>query len=58
LAIGQPFVSKYRIVTRIGETRWLREITRPVWDEAGDTAQPRVLGNCRDVTAEHAAVIH
>jgi PAS domain S-box-containing protein len=58
LAQGQPFVGEYRIVTRSGETRWLREIARPVWDGAVDTAHPRVLGNCQDITAERTPLTH
>src|SRR5215813_6559710 len=32
-AAGQPDTSEFRILTKSGETRWLRNHGRPVWDE-------------------------
>ncbi|MDC0834572.1 hypothetical protein AY599_11000 [Leptolyngbya valderiana BDU 20041] len=47
-------VLEYRIVTRDGETRWLRDYARPNWQESeGDTV--RLLGAVQDITLSKTA---
>jgi PAS domain S-box-containing protein len=51
---GQLEVSEFRIVTKEGETRWLRDHIRPIWDEA----QERVIslyGAAQDITERKQA---
>jgi PAS domain S-box-containing protein len=49
LLSNQPGVSEYRIATRSGETRWLRDYGRPVWDEAQGRVV-RIIGAAQDIT--------
>ncbi len=49
LIAGQTDVSEFRIITRQGEVRWLREHGSPVWDE-GHTRVVRIFGAAQDVT--------
>jgi len=49
LLSGQPDVSKYRIITKSGEVRWLRAHGRPIWDESGSRIL-RYVGAARDIT--------
>ena len=49
LLAGQEDVSEYRIVTRDGEARWLRDYGRAVWDEA-DGPCDRIYGAVEDIT--------
>ncbi len=54
LLTGKTTVLEYRIRTREGEERWLRDISRPVWDdEAGRVT--RVFGAAQDVTRQRRA---
>ncbi|MGC9503629.1 PAS domain S-box protein [Baaleninema sp.] len=47
-------VLEYRIVTRDGETRWLRDYARPNWQESeGDKV--RLLGAVQDITLSKTA---
>jgi len=46
---GQPDVSEYRIITKEGEVRWLRDYTHPVWDEAQGRVV-RIIGAAQDIT--------
>lgn len=52
--VGQPAVSEYRIVTRDGEVRWLRDHGRPVWDEA-EGRLVRLYGAVQDITEQKKA---
>lgn len=45
----QPDMSEYRIVTKSGEVRWLRDYGRPVWDEAQGRVV-RIYGAAQDIT--------
>jgi len=45
---GQPLVVEYRVVTRDGEERWLRDRIRPVQNADGQTV--RIHGAVQDVT--------
>jgi PAS domain S-box-containing protein len=49
LLAGEADVSEYRIVTRSGETRWLRDYGRAVWDEAAGRVT-RIYGAVEDIT--------
>ncbi|MBO0727024.1 MAG: PAS domain S-box protein, partial [Blastocatellia bacterium] len=49
LLAGEEDVSEYRIVTRDGETRWLRDYGRAVWDE-GEGRVTRIYGAVEDIT--------
>jgi PAS domain S-box-containing protein len=49
LFAGEEDVSEYRIVTRDGETRWLRDYGRAVWDEAAGRVT-RIYGAVEDIT--------
>ncbi len=46
---GQPVESEYRIRTRKGNIRWLRDHGRPVWDTT-ENRLVRVYGAVKDVT--------
>jgi PAS domain S-box-containing protein len=49
LLAGEEDVSEYRIVTRDGETRWLRDYGRAVWDESAGHVT-RIYGAVEDIT--------
>ena len=54
LFAGQESTCEYRIVTRKGEVRWLRDSCRPVWDETqGRTTQ--MHGATQDITERKVA---
>ncbi len=60
LLAGQSDVSEYRIVTQDGETRWLRDYGRLVWDSAAGAAGERgrvahLYGAAQDIT-EHKRI--
>ncbi len=40
LLAGQPDVSEFRIITKDGKVRWLRDHSRPIWDNS----QKQVIG--------------
>jgi len=49
LLAGQPDTSEFRIRTKSGEVRWLRNYGRPVWDEAQEHVV-RLYGAGQDIT--------
>ncbi|MBI5652701.1 MAG: diguanylate cyclase [Chloroflexi bacterium] len=49
LGAGENYVGEYRLVTKRGETRWLRDYARPVWDAAAQRII-RVHGAAQDIT--------
>jgi len=51
---GQPSVSEYRIVTKDGKSRWLREYGYPIWDEAQGRVV-RIIGAAQDITERRRA---
>lgn len=53
LLAGRTDIAEYRIVTRSGEVRWVRDYARPL-DAVGDGVM-RVVGGVRDVTARRQA---
>lgn len=53
LIAGLADTSEFRIVTRSGEVRWIRESGRPVRDE--ETGVLRILGAAQDVTERRLA---
>ena len=48
LRAGQPFEMEYRVLTADGETRHVRELARPVFDDSGAVVQE--YGTIQDVT--------
>ncbi|MBO0858820.1 MAG: response regulator [Chloracidobacterium sp.] len=54
LLAGEEDVSEYRIVTRDGETRWLRDYGRAVWDEE-ECRVTRIYGAVEDITDRKVA---
>jgi PAS domain S-box-containing protein len=48
---GQSHVSEFRILTKDGEVRWLRDHARPVWDE-GQNRVVRLYGAVQDITEQ------
>jgi two-component system cell cycle sensor histidine kinase/response regulator CckA len=44
-----PDASEYRIITKEGEVRWLRDYTHPVWDETQGRVV-RIIGAAQDIT--------
>jgi two-component system sensor kinase FixL len=53
LVSGQSDTSEFRIITKSGDVRWVRETGRPVWDEA--RGRLRILGAARDITERKQA---
>jgi two-component system cell cycle sensor histidine kinase/response regulator CckA len=51
---GQSDVSEYRIITKNGETRWLRDYGHPVWNEA-EGRVVRTIGAAQDITERKQA---
>ena len=49
LLAGQPSVAEFRIVTKAGETRWLRDYGRPIRDEVRNRTV-RIYGAAQDIT--------
>ena len=49
LQSGHSVTTEYRIVTKDGRHRWLRDRARPVWNETTQGVS-RILGAARDVT--------
>ena len=49
LLSGRSDVCEYRIITKQGEVRWLRDYQRPEWDETGERVV-RILGAAQDIT--------
>ncbi len=54
LLSGQPDVSEFRIVTRSGAVRWLRDYGKPVWDAAKGRVV-RIYGAAQDITERKQA---
>jgi two-component system, cell cycle sensor histidine kinase and response regulator CckA len=46
---GQPLVAEYRIIDKVGETRWLRDSIRPVMK---DGKLVRITGGVKEITRE------
>jgi len=54
LLAGQPDTSDFRIITKDGDARWLRNYARPVWDETRGRVV-RIYGGVRDITTRRQA---
>ena len=54
IAAGKPHACEYRILTKQGERRWLRDVCHPVWDEA-QTRVVGVYGAAQDITDRRGA---
>jgi PAS domain S-box-containing protein len=51
---GQTYDQEFRIITKSGETRWIREYGRPEWDTAHGRFV-RILGAAQDITEKKRA---
>jgi PAS domain S-box-containing protein len=51
---GQPDVSEYRIIAKDGETRWIRNYGRPVWDETQERTVC-IYGAVQDISEQKQA---
>lgn len=51
LRAGQADVSEFRILTRMGDIRWLRDHGHPVWDEQTGRVV-RIYGAAQDITEQ------
>ncbi|RME86068.1 MAG: response regulator, partial [Caldilineae bacterium] len=51
LLSGRPDVSEFRIITKSGDIRWLRDHAHPVWDER-EQRVVRIYGAARDITQQ------
>lgn len=54
---GQEVDTEFRIITKAGETRWLHDFARPVWD-AQEQRVVRVYGAAQDITERKQAESH
>lgn len=54
LLAGEPDVSEFRILTKYGEVRWLRDHGYPEWDAAAGRVV-RIVGAAQDVTVRKLA---
>jgi diguanylate cyclase (GGDEF)-like protein/PAS domain S-box-containing protein len=54
LLAGQSDISEFRITTKDGRTRWLRDYGKPVWDDA-EGRVVRIYGAAQDVTERRRA---
>ena len=54
LLAGHQDKSEFRIVTKSGETRWLRDHGRPVWDTT-EARVVRIIGAAQDITESRKA---
>jgi PAS domain S-box-containing protein len=54
LLAGEADVSEFRIITRDGEIRWLRDYGRAVWDEAAGRVT-KIYGAVEDITERKRA---
>jgi PAS domain S-box-containing protein len=54
LQVGEAHVAEFRILTKDGETRFLRDRSRPVWD-ADQIRVTCVYGAAEDITERHRA---
>ena len=51
LMTGQESVAEYRIINKSGETRWLRELSRPTWDNSLNRVT-MVYGAVQDISLQ------
>jgi PAS domain S-box-containing protein len=51
---GERAEAEYRIITREGQVRWLRDFCQPVWDDAQQRVV-RFFGGVQDITARKQA---
>src|SRR5262249_45177739 len=54
LLAGRRGVDELRVITKAGETRWIRYSTHPIWDDEQGRVV-RLLGAVEDVTARRRA---
>jgi PAS domain S-box-containing protein len=50
---GRPYVEEFRIITKWGETRWMREYGQPEWDEERQVV--RLIAAAQDITESKRA---
>jgi PAS domain S-box-containing protein len=51
---GKTDISEYRIVTKDGSIRWLKDYTRPIWDKEGNRVV-KIIGAAQDITERKSA---
>lgn len=51
---GIPDISEYRIITKNGRVRWLRDYCKPVWDDKAKRVV-RIYGAAQDITERRLA---
>ncbi len=51
LLSGQPNISEFRIITKQGEIRWLRNYAHPVWGKTQGRVI-RIYGSVQDITSQ------
>ncbi len=56
LLSGEPAVTEYRLALPNGDVRWLRDYSRPVWDEQQHRVV-RIIGAAQDITEGKRAEI-
>lgn len=49
LLTGQANICEYRIITRQGDMRWIRDYTRPIWSKTQDRIV-QLIGAAQDIT--------
>lgn len=54
LLAGHSIVSEFRIITQDGRSCWLRDVARPIWDDAAHRVV-RIVGAAEDVTRSKQA---
>jgi diguanylate cyclase (GGDEF)-like protein/PAS domain S-box-containing protein len=52
LISNQPDIAEFRIITKIGEIRWILNYGRPQWDSLANRVV-RIIGAAQDITARH-----
>ncbi|MCB9098397.1 MAG: GAF domain-containing protein [Anaerolineales bacterium] len=57
LKAGQPSSVEYRIITKDGRQRWLKDMARPVWDDKHQRVIS-IYGGCQDISDSRRLEAH